>query len=88
MKEREEQQMLKKIIEMIKKHRAQKFLNEQRKKEEYLNEYFSFMYWVNDMGRLEVPYFQKARQTVRDLKRRGLLEDVYKYIVKRGVKVC
>ncbi len=79
---------MKKFFEMLKRRKAQKLLKEQKKQESFLTEYFSFIYWVNDMGRLEIPYFQKAEQTVIDLKKKGLLKDVYNYIIERGVKVA
>lgn len=79
---------MKKFIEMLKRRKAQKLLKEQQKQESFLTEYFSFIYWVNDMGRLEIPYFQKAEQTVNNLKKKGLLKDVYNYIIERGVKVA
>ena len=77
-----------KIIQMIKDKKEQRRLKEQQKQERFLKKYFSVVYRINDYDRIELPYFIKAQQTVDDLKKRGLLEDVYKYIIKRGVKIA
>ena len=77
-----------KIIQMIKDKKEQRRLEEQQKQERFLKKYFSVVYRINDYDRIELPYFIKAQQTVDDLKKRGLLEDVYKYIIKRGVKIA
>ena len=79
---------MKRIIEFMKRKQEERKLREQRKQEAFLKRYFSVMYRINDYDLIEIPYFKKAESTVEDLKRRGLLSDVYKYIVKKGVKVA
>lgn len=78
-----------KVIQMFRNHKQQKELQEQQKQERFLKKYFSVVYRINDYDKIEIPYFMKAQQTVDDLKKRGLLKDVYKYIIKKGgVKVA
>ena len=79
---------MKRIIERIKNYKEEKAKKEQQKQERFLKRYFSVIYRINDFERVEIPYFQKAEQTVEDLKKRGLLKDVYKYIIKKGGKVA
>lgn len=74
------------IIQKIKKHQQQKRAEKQKKQEQFLTNYFSILYRVRDYGTLQIPHFIRAQQAVEDIKKRGLLEDVYKYI-KKGVKV-
>ena len=74
-----------KIISFIQKKRQIKKAKEQRKQEKFLQMYFSYLYQKNDAGKIEIPYFIKAQQTVEDLKFRGLLAPVYNHIIKKGV---
>lgn len=74
-----------KLLQKIKKHQEQKRAEKQRKQEQFLTNYFSVLYRVRDYGTLQIPHFIRAQQTVEDIKQRGLLEDVYKYIYKKGV---
>jgi len=77
-----------KIIQRIKKFLEQKRAEKQKKQEEFLTTYFSILYRVRDYGTLQIPHFIRAQQTVEDIKKRGLLEDVYKYVYKKGVKIA
>ena len=47
--------------------------------------YFTELYKQNDADKIEVPYFLKAIDTVKDLVEKNLLDDVYKHIIKKGV---
>lgn len=76
---------MKKIISFIQKKRQIEKEKTQRNQEKFLQMYFSYLYQKNDAGKVEIPYFIKAQQTVEDIKKRGLLADVYKYIIKKGV---
>ena len=52
---------------------------------EKLTAYFTELYKQNDADKIEVPYFLKAIDTVKDLVEKNLLDDVYKHIIKKGV---
>ena len=78
---------MKKLIAHIKKQIEQKKIKEQQMQERFLKRYYSVLYKVNDFERVEIAYFLKAEQTVEDLKQRGLLSEVYRYIKRKGVKV-
>ena len=80
-----EEKNMNKLFQKIKKHQEQKRAEKQRKQEQFLTNYFSVLYRVRDYGTLQIPHFIGAQQTVEDIKQRGLLEDVYKYIYKKGV---
>ena len=74
-----------KIISFIQKKRQIQKVKKQRNQERFLQMYFSYLYQKNDARKVEIPYFIKAKQTVEDLKMRGLLAPVYNYIIKKGV---
>lgn len=76
-----------KVIQMFKKHKDAKKIQKQKQQEQFLMNYFSILYRIQDYGKLQIPYFIRAQQAVEDIKRRGLLEDVYKYIYKSGCKI-
>ncbi|MCD8025066.1 MAG: hypothetical protein LUE64_05980 [Candidatus Gastranaerophilales bacterium] len=73
-----------KITQLLKKQSETKKRQKLEKQEKFLKKYFSRLYAKNDAGKVEIPFFIKAQQTVEDLKKRGLIEDVFKYISKRG----
>lgn len=74
-----------KIISFIQKKRQIRKAKKQRNQERFLQMYFSYLYQKNDAGKVEIPYFIKAKETVEDLKMRGLLTPVYNLIIKKGV---
>lgn len=51
----------------------------------FLKAYFSRLYEKNDKGKIAIPCFLKAKDTVQDLINHGLLNDVYEHITKRGL---
>lgn len=73
------------VIQLFKNNKAQKRRQEREQKEQFLQEYFSRLYEKNDAGKVEIPFFIKAQQTVDELKANGLLDDVFKHIQKRGL---
>jgi len=77
-----------KVIELLKKAVAEKKKHQQERQENYLLYYFSKLYARNDRNIVAIPYFIKADETLKSLKRRGLVNDVYNYIQKKGEKVA
>lgn len=76
---------MEKVILFIQKKRQIEKARRQRNQEKFLLMYFSYLYQKLDKNKVEIPYFLKAQKTVNDLKNRGLVADVYKYILKKGV---
>lgn len=76
---------MKKIISLIKKKGQIENAKKQRNQEKFMQMYFCYLYQKNDAGKIEIPYFIKAKETVKDLKMRGLLTPVYEHIQKKGV---
>lgn len=73
------------IIQLFKEKRQIKDAKIAKRQENYLENYFSKLYAKNDAGKVEIPHFIKAQQTVEDLKKRGLVADIYKHIKQKGV---
>lgn len=59
---------------------------EQKQKyhEDFLRDYFSRFYEKQDKGKVEIPYFLKARQKVESLKIENKIEETVRNI-KRGI---
>jgi len=74
-----------KIIEQFRKKLQIAKARKQRNQEKFMQMYFSYLYQKQDAGKVEIPYFLKAKETVADLKMRGLLVPVYEHILKKGV---
>lgn len=74
-----------KIIQLFKKNKQIREAKIAKRQENYLEKYFSNLYAKNDAGKVEIPHFIKAQQTVEDLKQRGLVADIYKHIKQKGV---
>lgn len=74
-----------KIISFIQKKRQIEKARKQKNLEKFMHMYFCYLYQKNDAGKVEIPYFIKAKQTVEDLKMRGLLAPVYNHIITKGV---
>ncbi len=66
-----------KIVQLLKEKKQQ----ERKKQEKFLEDYFSQLYAKNDAGKVEIPHFIKAQQTVQELIVNGLFEDVFKDII-------
>ncbi len=73
------------LLNFFRKRRQIAQAKRQRKQEKFLQMYFSYLYQKQDAGKVEIPYFLKAKETVADLKMRGLLVPVYEHILKKGV---
>lgn len=76
---------MKKIISFLKAKREIEKARKQANQERFLIMYFCYLYQKLDAGKVELPYFIKAKQTVEDLKFRNLISDVYEHIQKRGI---
>jgi len=76
---------MKKILLLIRKRRLIQKMQEQRQQEEFMQMYFTYLYKKQDAGKVEIPYFIKAKETVEELKMRGIFDDVYEHILKKGV---
>lgn len=74
-----------KIIQLFRQRKQISDAKIAKRQENYLENYFSKLYAKNDAGKIEIPHFIKAQQTVEDLKRRGLVADMYKHIKQKGV---
>lgn len=73
------------IISFIQRKKEIKRRRQHQRKIVFLEMYFSRLYAKRDAGKIEIPYFLKATQTVKDLIKRGLVDDVYKHIKQKGV---
>ena len=73
------------VIQLFRNKKTVKRQRTQEQKEQFLTAYFTELYKQNDADKIEVPYFLKAIDTVKDLVEKNLLDDVYKHIIKKGV---
>jgi hypothetical protein len=73
------------LLNFFRKRRQIAQAKRQRKQEKFLQMYFSYLYQKNDAGKIEIPHFLKAKDTVADLRHRGLIAPVYNHILKRGI---
>ncbi len=76
---------MEKLLLFIRKKRLIAKMQEMRQKEEFMQMYFTYLYKKQDAGKLEIPHFVKAEETIKELKMRGIFDDVYEHILKKGV---
>ncbi len=76
---------MKKILLLIRKKRLIAKMKARKQQEEFMQMYFMYLYKKQDEGKLEIPYFIKAQETIEELKIRGIYDDVYEHILKKGV---
>jgi len=57
----------------------------QKYHEDFLRDYYSRVYEKQDKGKIEIPYFLKARQKVESLKIENKIEETVRNI-KRGIE--
>lgn len=73
------------VIQLFRNKKAVKRQRTQEEKKQFLTAYFTELYKQNDADKIEVPYFLKAIDTVKELGEKNLVDDVYKHIIKKGV---